>query len=1439
MQKKWIFRRSLIITIVLMLLAVSFFPISIVSSSYVMNEEDGTWMDAFIDDAGISEKGSIVVERGSVKIATGLSYPKYDFTKKNFSSGSAAFQRDNVFTIPPSYLSSGDLPFFESVLPILKDYEFSEDDYAKISADDDERVEKTALTGMHAVHHFVFKVDEPRKDIETILIRWVGHASDGIVKLFVWNYTKDAKTDYEHWDETAETSNDEDDEVLSTLTDINSYVNTKGYMHIVIESEKSRSKLLGNTTKTLYTNFIRLEVTARTYQEKGYLTSVAIEPGEGNLSRWGLFAWNDRKFRGTNINYRVYRPGSLVGSKELIPDTEIPGNSDGFSESPVDLSGIKDTDAIYLNATLSASEGGVFTPLLYDWGVTWQRENDEWVDSFSTSYRTAQRSDTTVENSTVRIGDLITDWPMFGRNLTNQRVAEGYGPEGNILLWRTGTQVAGKFCSPVISDGVLYIASEENKKITARDTTDGGIGGTVFWSTTPVDGIFAGTPTVTDTLVILGTCKGGEVNKVYAFDKTTGEQVWDPFQYDSSTPFCFYSSPVVHDGKVFIVGSERVSKAYPLLGIENDIFKLFALNEDDGGLLWSTNLPAASFGSPAIYDGVIYVGCANSNGSSLLAISENDGSIIQESNVGAIGRSSPVVYDGKIFVTVMKEESTSVPATASAKIIMVNVSDITEVVWEKNLGEINTLKWTKLLLSLLGVDFLYLIPDNAVASSTPVVHNDVIFVGSSDGKLYALNVTTGDEIWSPFEMSGDYLFSSPAIAEDTVYIVSYDGTLYAVRGADGKEIWSYKTPSTTFITASPVIVDGVVYFSDDEGRVYAVGSYKKKINIEGSVISALLKPPVGMWWHRFYASIELNGGKVAYSLLDENYEVLKEEVHNEDDISSLKSNKIRLCAKLVRDSQLQNPHLLDWSVTFKDEIDLPDGWTDRQPEGWTNVATPTVSVYVKDSTSGLDSTTAQYSISYSIYAAGNMTQDDISLTIELLNLAEPDLFGKIVYQESLVPGILPGRYYLYIPWNNASCECSEDLKTGLIIAENVPIVEDKLRDILPMKTFRDYFGEYITNYTIAVNGVEFCISDLAGNQNHSETYKIDVDTTDPSSFLLDGGWYNGLPLDLTAYAEDDESGVAGVWLYYRYSENNQSWPENWTLYGDAEIEEDVWSWLFDPDEGDGYYELYTEAVDSASNEENISEDTIVLLIIDTKLPTVNYPDIHWFNETAPLITFSFTDNMKVKEAYYKIGKSGEYKLIDEDIDEQTVNLTLSLEGEWDSFTAGNKSYLYFKVTDYAGNVYETADAGGFMIVKDIYPPYSEVDQIHTAWYYLVPFTVMAGTYDDDSPIKNVTLYYRRSNDNETWNNWTIFGTDEQSPFEWSFDAPKGSGYYEFYSYAVDSAGNKEEMPVSSTVADASTGVNCIPVLLVIVMLILGILVIMVVIVSSLKIRVKK
>ena len=75
--------------------------------------------------------------------------------------------------------------------------------------------------------------------------------------------------------------------------------------------------------------------------------------------------------------------------------------------------------------------------------------------------------------------------------------------------------------------------------------------------------------------------------------------------------------------------------------------------------------------------------------------------------------------------------------------------------------------------------------------SSAVIQNGHVFIGSDDGKIYALKLDSGKEVWN-FETE-DSVEAPPCIWNDSVFVGSVDSFLYALDAKTGKLKWKYQT----------------------------------------------------------------------------------------------------------------------------------------------------------------------------------------------------------------------------------------------------------------------------------------------------------------------------------------------------------------------------------------------------------------------------------------------------------------------------------------------------------------------------------------------------------------------------------------------------------------------------------------------------------------------
>ncbi len=131
--------------------------------------------------------------------------------------------------------------------------------------------------------------------------------------------------------------------------------------------------------------------------------------------------------------------------------------------------------------------------------------------------------------------------------------------------------------------------------------------------------------------------------------------------------------------------------------------------------------------------------------------------------------------------------------------------------------------------------------------SSPSVSGGIVYFGSGDGNVYALDAASGKLNWK-FQ-TGDVVHASPAIADGTLFIGSWDSYFYALDAATGKEKWRFKTGedheiyNQVGIQSSAAVMDGVVYFGCRDSNFYALdaqtGVKKWVFNNKGSwVISS-------------------------------------------------------------------------------------------------------------------------------------------------------------------------------------------------------------------------------------------------------------------------------------------------------------------------------------------------------------------------------------------------------------------------------------------------------------------------------------------------------------------------------------------------------------------------------------------------------------------------
>jgi len=108
---------------------------------------------------------------------------------------------------------------------------------------------------------------------------------------------------------------------------------------------------------------------AITYFTSGDLVSNVVLPA--GITQWHKLEWSDFEELQTDINYQIFYSTST--DWQLIPNSDLLGNENGFDSSPIDLSGLDVSKFFKLRIKANFSTNDLEkTPTLYDWQLSWK-----------------------------------------------------------------------------------------------------------------------------------------------------------------------------------------------------------------------------------------------------------------------------------------------------------------------------------------------------------------------------------------------------------------------------------------------------------------------------------------------------------------------------------------------------------------------------------------------------------------------------------------------------------------------------------------------------------------------------------------------------------------------------------------------------------------------------------------------------------------------------------------------------------------------------------------------------------------------------------------------------------------------------------------------------------------------------------------------------------
>ena len=294
---------------------------------------------------------------------------------------------------------------------------------------------------------------------------------------------------------------------------------------------------------------------------------------------------------------------------------------------------------------------------------------------------------------------------------------------------------------PTVVDGVVYFTDNANTVYAVDAET-----GTENWRVTALESSNTHSPTVVDGTVYV-TAQSG----VYGIDATTGEITWE----SATETTCDYA-PTVVNGRVYAEGA-----------------RIYAFDADTGEELWTFERDVTSTtAAPTVANGTVYTGGDRDGDNTLYAVDAETGTEAWrfETNGGS-DVIAPTVRDNTVYVGTIRR--------------------LGERDWEGTLHAIDT--------ETQDERWRYESEETHIASAPTVDDTQVYF---SAGKLIAATAETGTEQWQARDPVGR---SAPTVGDGIVFAGSDDTSLYAVEAATGETVWTFDEPSS-YVVSPPTVV---------------------------------------------------------------------------------------------------------------------------------------------------------------------------------------------------------------------------------------------------------------------------------------------------------------------------------------------------------------------------------------------------------------------------------------------------------------------------------------------------------------------------------------------------------------------------------------------------------------------------------------------------------
>lgn len=302
-------------------------------------------------------------------------------------------------------------------------------------------------------------------------------------------------------------------------------------------------------------------------------------------------------------------------------------------------------------------------------------------------------------------------------------------------------------------------------------------------------------------------------DRLYALDAETGRVIW---RYPTDQPLNaqFRSTPAVADGIVYVGATDG---------------NLYALSATSGNLLWSFRTQGAVLSPPTVAGDVVYFGSADGR---VYAINAKTGEPIWRGGFRTLDAVNGAVAVADDMVFFISADQTLYAAAAPTGLMLWRLRlpgtlyALSPVVADRNVYVVAS----NVLYALQARSGRQLwartLPDDIAIE--PIAGNGMVYVLTRDGRVWALDYT-GKLIWSTKEpVFSNQVVAAPTLAGNTLLIGTTRGGIYALDASNGSVLWKYllesssstpERPTFTDITAPPVVSGGTLYVVSDDGSL--------------------------------------------------------------------------------------------------------------------------------------------------------------------------------------------------------------------------------------------------------------------------------------------------------------------------------------------------------------------------------------------------------------------------------------------------------------------------------------------------------------------------------------------------------------------------------------------------------------------------------------------